>query len=155
MTTAIKIFMWGTVALVALTFAGYLILSSTGYVADPFIVPQGAEAAGLLMIGFSGIFFGLFMLVCAILWWSWTFDVRRAAQYGRSIWAHSKAGLFWWWFVPIASWWMPRKVHLELFSKATGNDDDPRADTNILDDPARPIEHFVNQWWGWFVAYLI
>ena len=138
MVTAFKVLTLAVVVGQTAMFIGWVVAATQPV---GLITQTGELGVSILFLGFWVA--TLMYFTAGIVWIVWTFRVRRQIAPSDS-WNHSKAGLFWWWLCPLANLWMPRRVHRELFSKATESEDQI--------DISGPL---VDSWWTWFIAFIL
>jgi hypothetical protein len=130
------------VAAAAARAVGFLLMARDGYqLSGPFSPAEGTLAdTGLALVVLAELGLASWLL---LTWIVLSANVMAARDRLAVIsWDHGKEAIWLWFVVPVAFFWKPRQVYLEILTKARPSDP----------DGARSA---VSQWWGWLLAFLI
>ncbi len=130
---------WVTVAVYAVEAFGFVSMAVDGFDYSSGLMPGRGSLAWLgatiadvtLLVGW------LSMAVTWVVMSSWAVSIRGRIPI---TWRHSNAGVWLWWLVPVAAFWKPRDVYLELARAARPGS-------------REEIDAIVNRWWLAFVLF--
>lgn len=107
--------------------------------------PSEAESADNLVAA-TGRIEGRFWIATFVVWILWQFRAQRAVRKLSSVtrFRFTPGWAIGWWFIPIASFWMPFKAVGELW----------KASESRPDWPDIPTWSVIGWWWGAFLAWL-
>jgi hypothetical protein len=107
--------------------------------------PSEAESADNLVAA-AGSIEGWFWIATFVVWILWQFRAQRAARELSSVrrFRFTPGWAIGWWFIPIASFWMPFETVRELWKASEGRPDWPDI----------PTWSVIGWWWGAFLAWL-
>lgn len=113
MLRAIKVLVWLVAAALTASATGYVMMAIDGY---DYWSPLFPPPRSLAETGFDLAWIGQ-LLALTLMAATWLVLSRWISQLrGRipATWRHSQTGIFLWWFVPVAWFWMPRDVYTEI-----------------------------------------
>lgn len=137
---AVKILVWLVIVTVAMQLAGFIAMGLDGYdFYSEFFPREGTTAdLGLLLTSIAS---GAYVVFVFATWIVLSLAVSRARD--RIVgfqWMHGRGAIWGWWLVPVANYWMPRSVYLEIARNARPS------------DPGS-VHPEINRWWGWYIGF--
>jgi hypothetical protein len=139
---AAKALIWVMVVALMARAGGFLIMAIDGYDFSGEFFPRSESPAGfglaLTLVGDVAI--GPLLIVTWIVLSSSVVALRN--RMAGADWDHRPEGVWLWWLVPVAWFWMPRRVYAEVVGKAHPED----ADRSLS---------VVDQWWGWLIVFAV
>lgn len=141
MLRAIKILTWFVTAALAVSATGYVMMAIDGYdYWSPLFPPPQSLAETGFDLAWIGQLLGLVLMAATwILLSIWLTKIRDSIP---TTWKHDKASIWLWWFVPVAWFWKPRDVYMEIALAAR-----PGA--------TGATRRMVDRWWISAVLFLI
>lgn len=140
MKRAIIILAWFVVAIFTMIATGFILMAIDGYdYWDPnFPIPNTFADTGYNLAWIGQLVAYTLMLATWILLSIWLVNLRDRIP---TSWKHSKAAVWLWWIVPVAFYWMPREVYLEVGRASL---------------PSQPqvSKRLVDRWWLSIVVFL-
>jgi hypothetical protein len=110
---ALKVLVWLVTAALAVSATGYVMMAIDGYdYWSPLFPPPRSLAETGLDLAWIGQLLALTLMVAT--WILLSLWITRIRDRIPTTWKHSRAGIWLWWFVPIAWFWKPRDIYTEI-----------------------------------------
>lgn len=132
---------WLVTAGFAVSAAGYVMMAVDGYdYWSPLFPPIGSLAE----TGFDLAWLGqlLALVLMAATWIVLSLWVTRIRAEIPTTWRHAKTSIWLWWFVPVAWFWKPRDIYLEIALAARPGS-------------TGATRRFVDRWWVSAVLFVV
>lgn len=140
MPRAIKTLAWLVTAGFTVVAVAFVMMAIDGYdySSPEFPLPNSLAELGYDLSWIGQLAAVILMAATWVVFSIWTGNLRERIP---TTWKHSKASVWLWWLVPVAGFWMPREVYLEVGRAA------------LPGDPVRS-KGLIDRWWLSMVLFL-